>query len=535
MKDPLGEIDKMIAGLKQKKSDEQSRQVISTIQTELVNALKPVFKEMMSAIKDALSGHTDAIGESLRNIKIDAPTMPDIHVPEFKMPEIKIPQPIVNVAPAAVNIPPYPEQKEFDGNVHMASHAIEYKKPMPVILVDSQGRPYVAGNFSPGGGGGGGRTIQDILDSKGHSVMDPTNTAVRVNVVAGSTAGATGQGDAASATRVVVAGNSDSSVQVNSWNGNTVATGDGETTSGVLRVILAQDAAYSVFVNGATGTIAAAIVDSSGVAYSGSNPVPTSGTATLSAATGQGDGAVALRIIQAGDTVSSVIVNNPQGAGELATALRTTQAGDAVSSVSIVSITGPIAQGDSASALRIVHAGDVATSVSVVGATGTIMTVGDIGELVIDNNEAPVKMGGIAASTNRTRATDGQRRSISLDLAGRQIVVDQGPRELETDTLTLLTTGIETSVMTQVAGVFLDIVSITAVNQSAGAWAVKFNESSAGGNRYTLMVPANDTRGVVFKVPLKQTTAARDWTATLVGSDISNSNLTIIMQAMQNT
>lgn len=66
---------------------------------------------------------------------------------------------------------------------------------------------------------------------------------------------------------------------------NAIATGQGDTTQGTIRVIHAGDAAVSVSVlsgtittvtavTGITNSVAATIVDSSGVAYSGSNPVP---------------------------------------------------------------------------------------------------------------------------------------------------------------------------------------------------------------------------------------------------------------------
>lgn len=164
------------------------------------------------------------------------------------------------------------------------------------------------------------------------------------------------QGDAASAIRVVVAGNSDVSVtatQAGTWNIGTVSA-----------------------VTGITNTVASALVDSSGVAYSGSNPLPTTASVTLSAATGQGDGASALRMIQAGDSVSSVYVNNPVDNGDSATALRVVIAGNSSSSVSVINaslavtksgtwaIDNPVAQGDAATALRVVIAGNSDASVT---------------------------------------------------------------------------------------------------------------------------------------------------------------------------
>ena len=97
-------------------------------------------------------------------------------------------------------------------------------------------------------------------------------TALRVVIAGNSSASVfatnpVAQGDAATALRVVIAGNSDASVsatQVGTWNIATVTT-----------------------VTGITNTVAAVNVDSTGVQYSGSNPLPTylvagSGNSTIS-------------------------------------------------------------------------------------------------------------------------------------------------------------------------------------------------------------------------------------------------------------
>lgn len=146
-------------------------------------------------------------------------------------------------------------------------------------------------------------------------IRQVSGAADSVNVV-----GPIDQGDAATALRVVVAGNSDMSVVAQYPDGQ----GDSATA---LRTIQAGDSVSSVYVN---------------------NPV------------GQGDSATALRVIQAGDAVSSVYVNNPVAQGDAATALRVVVAGNSDMSVKVIS---PVDNGDQATALRTVQAGNSLSSV----------------------------------------------------------------------------------------------------------------------------------------------------------------------------
>ncbi len=92
-----------------------------------------------------------------------------------------------------------------------------------------------------------------VADARTLRVVQATDAVVSVNIVSGSSSGAIGQGDAASATRVVIAGNSDASVtatQTGTWNIGTVTTVTGVTNTVITRL------------------------DSPDGPYSGSNPLP---------------------------------------------------------------------------------------------------------------------------------------------------------------------------------------------------------------------------------------------------------------------
>ena len=99
------------------------------------------------------------------------------------------------------------------------------------------------------------------------------------------------QGDAATALRVVVAGNSDASVnatQAGTWNVGTVTTVTGVTNSVSASIVDSGVVQYSgsnpVPVNVISQSLASsasALVDSTGVQYSGSNPLPITGNVNV--------------------------------------------------------------------------------------------------------------------------------------------------------------------------------------------------------------------------------------------------------------
>ena len=121
-----------------------------------------------------------------------------------------------------------------------------------------------------------------------------------------------------------------------------------------------------------------------------------------------------------------------------------------------------------------------------------------------------------------------------VDKFGRQVVIPNGIRELvlPMTQLTLTSTTAETSLIPAVASTFLDLLSVIVINTSATATQVDFRDSIGGTVRLSLLVPAGDTRGVVFSTPMVQNTSNNAWTATcgtsvasiiITGSYIKNS------------
>lgn len=362
-----------------------------------------------------------------------------------------------------------------------------------------------------------------IVDSSGvaYSGSNPVPTSGSATLSA-----AVGQGDTASALRVVHAGDSAASVA-------SQAQGLNETTSGVLRVVQMSDTASSVVVNsgtittvttltGITNTIATALVDSTGVAYSGSNPVPTSGSATLSAAKDQGDTASALRVVHAGDSAASVM-SQATGLNETtAGVIRMVQMSDTVNSVYA---NNPFGQGDVATALRVVQAGNVASSV-MTAATGLNETTVDVLRVVqMSDTAASVQAKVIAMTTLPTAAADAATAFQKSDKIGRAINRPVNARDLIATAYVTLSTGTEATLLAGVAGNFLDMISIIAANTSTAAVQLDIRAVTAGNIVQTLYIPANATAGWTPPVPWPQDATGNNWTVDM--GDFTNSNILI--------
>lgn len=261
--------------------------------------------------------------------------------------------------------------------------------------------------------------------------------------------------------------------------------------------------------------------------------------------------------------------------GAAATALRVVQAADAVSSTSITSIVGPIAQGDSASALRVVIAGDVASSVVV--NSGTITTVtsvtNSIAAATIDSsgvqysgsnpfpytlvtnatatmnvaltdsggvqysgsNPVPVTLvtsvtqntnlvgGGndsiftyMARTTNPTAVADGADVRPKADKLGRPVMRPIQVRDLIATAYVSVSTGTETTLLTAGAATFLDLIMITATNNSSAATQLDIRNTSAGNIVHTMYLPASTGPiGFTPPVPWPQDATGNAWTIDL--------------------
>lgn len=301
------------------------------ITQNVINSFAPVIQQLADQAKIS----KDDLASVLKEIQIVAPEakIPEIHIPEFNIPTpqvtVNVPKqdpPHVTVSPSEVQFPDSMKITGFDN-----------KNPIPVQLVDLKGRPYESVGGGSIGGGFPMRTLDEannaikvtgslstspfatyyasdavgsmnIVQSITLETLQVSGATDSVNVV--STVGLTDTQLRASTLDVKqVSGSSDSvavlsmpAVVVTSIT-NSIATsilnGDGvaldprnrnwtitETvpissanTIDVKQVSGASDSVNvltmpAIVVTSITNTIAAANVDSTGVQYSGSNPVP---------------------------------------------------------------------------------------------------------------------------------------------------------------------------------------------------------------------------------------------------------------------
>lgn len=563
---------------RQAKNDGDRNKILENISGDLATSLKPVLADLAKNSKLSTDDIRQALAEAIQI------NMPEVKMPDIPAPVVHIPAPIVNIPAPIVNIPAttFPEYPDFPSSFKI--DGVTPKTPLHVQMVDQAGKPMLFPAMSAGGGRADFFTIRDIQTSSGSSWFNDKENAVRITgtvTTSGSVSSTlaqlvnadgtyyssdnplpttatitlpAGQGDAATATRVVIAGNSDASVVVNSGTLTTVTT-----------------------LTNITNSVSVALVDSSGVAYSGSNPLPT--TASISLPFGPGDGATATRFIQAGDTVSSVVVNS----GTITTV--TTLTGITNSVAALIVDSGGIGYSGSnpfptnntqwggtavptglnetnAGVVRVVQMTDSSASVSAtqVG-TWNIATLTSITNSVSSaltdsggvqysgTNPVPVTLantgstlnvnmvgGGndsaftfMARTTLPTAVADGADVRPKADKLGRLLTRPIQVRELISTAYATLSTQAETTVLAATAGFFQDLIMVTATNASAAAWKVDFRAVTGGNIIHTMNVPAGTGPiGWAPPTPWPQDATGNNWTATISsGSDVSNANLFI--------
>ena len=318
--------------------------------------------------------------------------------------------------------------------------------------------------------------------------------SVNVTQIAGNTA-VVGTGYQDNALRVVHATDAIASVNIVSGIFSAVGdTGGGEEVDNALRVVLANGAIASVQVKGFDTSVAANIVDSSGVAYTTTNPLPigdAGGSLTVDATN------LDIRDLTSVDVVTVADITNSVKATII------DSSGVQYSGSNPVPVTG---------------------SVSVSGSVTSTVVVGPIVADAADDGNAPVQVGGVARQTNPTAVADNDIVKSTHDDLGRQITRIQ-VRDLTQSAYVTLTNGTETTLLAGVASTFLDLMWLVAANNSDAAVTVDFRSGTAGTVLFTLQVPANGTAGIGPNALIKQEVAAGTWTADM--GDITGTSVYI--------
>jgi hypothetical protein len=145
--------------------------------------------------------------------------------------------------------------------------------------------------------------------------------------------------------------------------------------------------------------------------------------------------------------------------------------------------------------------------------------VGNVAHDAVDSG-APLKMGAKAYTTNPVAVASADRTDLIADKQGKLISVGS-IRDLKGSQKTTITSSTsETTIITAVASVFLDVYSLMLTNTSATACNVTIKDATAGTTRFVIAVPAGQTVG--FTLPEsgahKQAVVNNNWTATCSAS-----------------
>ena len=150
------------------------------------------------------------------------------------------------------------------------------------------------------------------------------------------------------------------------------------------------------------------------------------------------------------------------------------------------------------------------------GSNNDVTATGNVAHDAVDSGN-PVKIGGVARSTQPANVANNDRVDAYFDKLGRIVTRPQVPRELVASNRITLTTTTETTLIAAGgANVFRDLVYVLASNESASEVRVDFRDSTAGTIRFSIdLAPDGGGWSGTFPVPWPQATANNNWTAQL--------------------
>lgn len=268
-------------------TEKRNRKLLDSIGPAIIQALSPV----LSRIETAVSRMKVDVNPVIEvNPEIKAPEV-IVNVPDF--PEVIVPAPIVNYTPPAIHIPKMemPDEMNIKGWVSLMGVSLEH--PLPVQLRNADGSPVNLDITQIVSSSGGGRGIVKIsgFDGSAYSMLQNGDGRIKVSTESGNSgltdtelrATAVPVSQVSGANWSVIASATDFDIrdldfaqddvsiyQVSgaNWSVNVASqdfTFDTKQVSGSID---------SVKVTGFDTSVSATIIDSSGVGYSGSNPVP---------------------------------------------------------------------------------------------------------------------------------------------------------------------------------------------------------------------------------------------------------------------
>ena len=258
--------------------------------------------------------------------------------------------------------------------------------------------------------------------------------------------------------------------------------------------------------------------DSSGIGYSGSNPLPITGSVAVSGVTGSlgatilnGEGLARDSWLVSDITASvktSIIDSSGvgySGSNPLPITWISGSGGGATTASATVDSSG--VQYSGSNPMPVILVGNMLSSTAVSGA---------IAENAAGDGVKPVQIGGIARQTNPGARTDGNVTSFSADDLGRQITRPVQVRDLIATAYVSKTTGstfgTETALFSGITNTYNDLIYVLASNDSTVAIGFDIRASLAGNIMMHIEIPANSTAGVSLPVPIPAGDVGASWT-----------------------
>jgi hypothetical protein len=169
-----------------------------------------------------------------------------------------------------------------------------------------------------------------------------------------------------------------------------------------------------------------------------------------------------------------------------------------------------------ANSISVAVASDQA-NIPVSQATASALNAQVVGTVAHDGADSgnPVKVGGVARTTNPTAVAAGDRVDLFADDLGRSVVYPIAPRDgIVVGSRISLTSTTETTLVAATASTFHDLVMLILSNESATEVRVDFRDTTAGTVLFSIDL-AGDGGGAVipFRVPWPQATVNTNWTA----------------------
>ncbi len=503
------QLDKLISDLKTKKfRDGEAKGLTQSIGGELSKQLSPLFSEHSKMMTDKVG---EAVMNAVKNLSVNVPkqdaTQVSVNIPDVIVPDIKVPVPQVHYTPPSINIPSIkmPNSMGVTGWIGMLGYDSGFlKNPFPVQLRDKDGNPVSLGGSSTFGGGGPNVNIMGATATVGMVTINPDGIPTYTTGGSGSSSVSlinsdgnyyngdnpfpinhawtngsvvvVGSGYQDNALRIVHATDAIVSINQVQWNGNAVTVGTGYQDN-ALRVVNATDAITSVRIDSSSASVAANIIDSSGVAYSGSNPVPITGTVIVGSST---------------NSTAASIIDSTGVAFEGSNPFPITIVTSATASVNVAITDSGGVQYSGSNPVPVTlgtRIDDANDSIGVLQVSGTIFS-----------SETHLT----ARQTNPTAVSDGATSFASSDDLGRQITRPVQARDLILTAYATFATGTEATLFAASVATYADLIYILAANDSTVAVGIDIRPSTAGSIVMHLEIPANGVVGVSAPVPIPQ-------------------------------